>query len=173
MFTDTAALAIALAAVRIARRPADLRRTFGYHRFEILAAAFNAILVFLVAFYILYEAYQRSANPPEIESVGMLVIATVSMNILLQGVPKGLEVLRIETAIRGVAGVTDVHDLHVWAVTSGRNVLSAHIIVDPALSDERKVMKDVTDLIQTKFEISESTVQLELPGDELHPKHEH
>ena len=49
MFTDAAALAIALAAVRIARRPADARRTYGYHRFEILAAAFNALLLFAVA----------------------------------------------------------------------------------------------------------------------------
>ena len=49
MFTDVAALAIALAAIRIARRPADQRRTFGYHRFEILAAAFNALLLFGVA----------------------------------------------------------------------------------------------------------------------------
>lgn len=56
MFTDAAALAIALAAVRIAKRPADAKRTFGYHRFEILAAAFNALLLFAVAFYILYEA---------------------------------------------------------------------------------------------------------------------
>lgn len=49
MFTDAAALAIALAAVRIARRAADLRRSYGYHRFEILAAAFNALLLFGVA----------------------------------------------------------------------------------------------------------------------------
>jgi hypothetical protein len=51
MFTDTAALAIAVAAVRIGRRPADSERTFGYYRFEILAAAFNAILLLLVAVY--------------------------------------------------------------------------------------------------------------------------
>lgn len=59
MLTDAAALAIALAAIRIARRPADRRRTYGYHRFEILAAAFNAMLLFAVALYILVEAYRR------------------------------------------------------------------------------------------------------------------
>ena len=53
MFTDAAALAIALAAIQIAKRAADRRRTFGYHRFEILAAAFNAVLLFGVALYIL------------------------------------------------------------------------------------------------------------------------
>lgn len=56
MFTDTAALAIALAAIRISKRPADKLRTFGYYRFEILAAAFNAVLLFLVAVYIMSRA---------------------------------------------------------------------------------------------------------------------
>ena len=59
MLTDTVALAIALAAIAIAKRPADKKRTFGYYRFEILAAAFNALLLFGVAIYILYEAYLR------------------------------------------------------------------------------------------------------------------
>src|SRR6187402_146171 len=49
MFTDAAALAIALAALAIAKRPADDQRSFGYRRFEILAAAFNAVLLFIVA----------------------------------------------------------------------------------------------------------------------------
>ena len=64
MFTDTAGLAIALAAIRIGKRPADGRRTFGYYRFEILAATFNAVLLLLVAFYILIEAYGRRQQPP-------------------------------------------------------------------------------------------------------------
>ena len=51
MFTDTAALAIALAAMRVARRPADAIRTYGCHRFEFLAAAFNALLLFAIALY--------------------------------------------------------------------------------------------------------------------------
>ena len=67
MFTDVAALAIALAAIRIARRPADQRRTFGYHRFEILAAAFNALLLFGVAGYILFEAWQRCVKGAYLE----------------------------------------------------------------------------------------------------------
>ena len=83
MFTDASALAISLAAMRIAKRPADLRRTFGYHRFEILAAAFNAILLFLVAFYILYEAYQRFNFPAEVQPIGMLVIASIGLIVNL------------------------------------------------------------------------------------------
>jgi cobalt-zinc-cadmium efflux system protein len=83
MFTDTAALAISLAAIRIGRRPADRQRTFGYYRFEILAAAFNAMLLFLVAVYILYEAYQRFKSPPEIQSTAMLVIAAIGLVVNL------------------------------------------------------------------------------------------
>lgn len=63
MFTDSAALAIALAAVRIGQRPPDDKRTFGYRRFEILAAAFNAILLFVVAGYVLVEGVGRFFEP--------------------------------------------------------------------------------------------------------------
>jgi len=56
MFTGAAALAVTLVAIRIGKRAADHKRTFGYYRFEILAGAFNAIVVLLVAGYILYEA---------------------------------------------------------------------------------------------------------------------
>jgi len=90
MFTDTAALAIALLAIRIARRPADKRRTFGYHRFEILAAAFNAMLLLLVAVYIVWEAYLRLKAPPQIQSTLMLVIAVVGLVVNLAG----MQVLR-------------------------------------------------------------------------------
>ena len=83
MFTDTAALAIALAAIRIGKRPADHLRTFGYYRFEILAAAFNAVLLFLVALYILYEAYQRLQQPHQIESGVMLVVAVIGLLVNL------------------------------------------------------------------------------------------
>lgn len=99
MFTDVTALAIALAAIQIAKRPADRKRTFGYHRFEILAAAFNAILLFLVAFYIVYEAWVRLQNPPQIQSTGMLWIAVfgllinvIAMSLLVGGQKDSLNV---------------------------------------------------------------------------------
>ena len=79
MLTDTIAIAIALAAIRIGRRSADSRRTFGYQRFEILAAAFNALLLFAVAAYILFEAWQRLRNPAPVASLGMLVVATLGL----------------------------------------------------------------------------------------------
>lgn len=99
MFTDAAALAIALAAVKIGQRPADDRRTFGYRRFEILAAAFNALLLFAVAAFVLYEGIGRLMAPPEVGSTGMLVVATlglivnlVSMRLLASGKDRSLNV---------------------------------------------------------------------------------
>lgn len=83
MLTDAMALAIALLAIRIGRRQADLLRTYGYARFEILAAAFNAMLLLAVAFYILYEAYKRLFETQEIASLGMLAIAVVGLLVNL------------------------------------------------------------------------------------------
>lgn len=99
MFTDSAALAIALAAVRIGKRPPDDKRTFGYRRFEILAAAFNVILLFAVAGYVLIEGVQRFFTPRPVESVGMLIVASIglivnliSMRILAGGKDDSLNV---------------------------------------------------------------------------------
>ena len=99
MFTDVVALAIALAAIRIGQKPADDRRTFGYRRFEVLAAAFNAILLFGVAFYVLYEGVKRFTDPEPVQSLGMLLVASaglavnlISMRILSAGKDKCLNV---------------------------------------------------------------------------------
>ncbi len=99
MFTDVAALAIALAAINIGKKKPDDRRTFGYRRFEILAAAFNAILLFGVAIYVLVEGIRRTLNPEPVESLGMLVVAglglvinLISMRILAGGKDSSLNV---------------------------------------------------------------------------------
>lgn len=81
--TDAAAIAIAIMAIRVGRRPADDQRTYGYYRFEILAVILNALLLFAVAVYILYEAYLRISNPPTLHSTGMLVIATLGLIVNL------------------------------------------------------------------------------------------
>jgi cobalt-zinc-cadmium efflux system protein len=239
MFTDAAALAIALAAIQIGKRIADRKRTFGYYRFEILAAAFNAILLFFVAIYILYEAYQRLRTPAEIQSMGMLVIAVVglcinlismrllragseeslnvkgaylevwsdmlgsigviaaaliihftgwnwvdslvaaaiglwvlprtwillkeSINILLQGVPQGIDLEVIESALRGIDGVNEIHDLHVWSLTSGKNVLSVHVVADLSKRTDQEILAEVDRLVRG-FEITHTTIQIEADG---------
>ena len=237
MFTDSAALAVSLAAIRIGRRPADGKRTFGYYRFEILAAAFNAILLFLVAMYIIYEAYQRLSKPAEIESMTMLAVAALglvvnlismrlltkdkdeslnikgaylevwsdmlgsigvivgavvikltgwswvdsviavaiglwvlprtwtllkeSVNVLLEGVPEGLGVDDIKKVLLAVDGIFNVHELHVWSISSGKASLTVHLASThpperwPLLTDE------IRRLLGEKFSIFHATIQLE------------
>jgi cobalt-zinc-cadmium efflux system protein len=79
MFTDAAALAIALAALAIAKRPADEHRTFGYRRFEILAAAFNAVLLFFVGGFVLVEGIRRFMDPVPVASLGMMGVAALGL----------------------------------------------------------------------------------------------
>lgn len=64
--------------------------------------------------------------------------------------------------------MTDLHNLHVWGLTSGRTVMSAHVIVDPTLTDERKVIPAVTKLLEHDFGIEHSTVQVEFVGVDVH-----
>ena len=237
MFTDVAALAIALAAIRLARRAADNRRTFGYYRFEILAAAFNALLLFGVAAYILFEAWQRWSNPPAIQTTGVLVIAVLGLivnlvsmrllnagkdaslnvkgaylevwsdllgsvgvivgalvirctgwnwvdtviavaiglwvlprtwillretvNILLEGVPDGVDLAAVRQALLGLRGVLALHDLHIWAVTSGKTSLSVHIVHGAPGVDAAELLVAVRALLMSQFGIAHITVQLE------------
>lgn len=236
MFTDAAALAIALVAIRIGKRAADHQRTFGYYRFEILAAALNAVALFFVAGYILYEAFQRFRAPPEIQSVGMLIVASIglgvnligmrmlsggaesslnvkgaylevwadmvgslgvilaaviiyftrwtwvdaavaaglglwvlprtwkllseSINILLEGVPQGLALDEIEQALLAVPGVREIHDLHVWALSSGKNSLTVHVVLAEG-GGAQAVLLAATELLATRFAIRHATVQVE------------
>lgn len=115
MFTDTAALAISLIALQIAKRPADQKRTFGYARLEILASTFNAVLLFTVAMYILYEAYQRFFMPAEIATGAMmwiaiagLIINLISMRLLASASNESLNVkayLEVWSDMLGSLGV--------------------------------------------------------------------
>lgn len=83
MFTDVVALVIALVAIKIGARASDDRRTFGYRRFEVLAATFNAVLLFGVAIYVLVEGIKRFFEPEPVQSTGMLVVAVLGLLINL------------------------------------------------------------------------------------------
>ena len=79
MFTDVAGILLAVLAVTFASRPATPERTFGYYRLEILAAVVNAVLLFGVALFILWEAWQRWSSPPEVQGGLMLAFAVVGL----------------------------------------------------------------------------------------------
>jgi cobalt-zinc-cadmium efflux system protein len=86
MLTDVAGLVLALIAMTYAERPASPRRTFGYHRVEILAAALNAVVLLGISFSILYEAYERFRDPPEVASGWMLAVALVGLVVNVVGI---------------------------------------------------------------------------------------
>ena len=243
MFTDSAALAIALAAVKIGQRPPDDQRTFGYRRFEILAAAFNAILLFAVAGYVLVEGVMRFFDPKPVESIGMLIVASIGLivnlismrilaggkddslnvkgaylevwadmlgslgvigaavaiystglnwidpvvaiaiglwvlprtwillrdttHILLQGVPRGLDLKAIRVAMGEVPGVSGVHDLHLWSVAGDDASLTAHVAVAETGNAE-DVRKALSAMLEDKYSIHHATIQTETEpcGDE-------
>lgn len=86
MLTDVGGLGLALFATWISQRPATPAKTYGYYRVEILAALANTLVLFLLSFYILYEAYRRFQDPPEVQSLPMLAVAVVGLIVNLFGI---------------------------------------------------------------------------------------
>ncbi|GAA4341048.1 cation diffusion facilitator family transporter [Flaviaesturariibacter amylovorans] len=85
MLTDVGGLALALIAIKLGERPASPQKTYGFYRAEILAALANAVILLVVSLYVLYEAYQRFRNPPEVQSKTMLVVAAIGLLVNLVG----------------------------------------------------------------------------------------
>ena len=81
MLSDIGALSLSLCAFQISRRPATPQKTFGYHRLEIVAALVNGLVLWLIVGVIFHEAYQRFFTPPEVQSRGMLIIATIGLAV--------------------------------------------------------------------------------------------
>lgn len=86
MLSDSTSLGIGFLAFTVSEKAAGQLKTYGYKRFEILAAVFNGVTHVLISGYIFYEAYHRFANPPEVASTGMLTIAVIGLliNILVE-----------------------------------------------------------------------------------------
>jgi cobalt-zinc-cadmium efflux system protein len=89
-------------------------------------------------------------------------IVRETLNILLEGTPRGMKLERIESAIRSVEGVNDVHDLHVWSIGSETHALSCHIsIADIPPSVSERILRDVKDRLLHDFRIDHTTIQFE------------
>lgn len=86
MLTDVAGLGLALFAIKFAERPATPERTYGYYRVEILAAVVNAVVLLGISLYVLYEAYERFRNPPEVQSKAMLIVAVIGLAVNIAGI---------------------------------------------------------------------------------------
>jgi cobalt-zinc-cadmium efflux system protein len=124
-------------------------------------------------------------------AIGVLIlwsglgIVRETLNILLEGTPRGMKLEKIELAIRAVAGVNDVHDLHVWSIGSETHALSCHIsIADIPPSVSERILRDVKERLLRDFRIDHTTIQFEhaicevahgcvIPVAVSHEEHQH
>ncbi len=84
--------------------------------------------------------------------------------VLMQAAPEGIDVSEVERTLMNVDGVVGAHDLHVWSVTSGRAVLSAHLTAEPGF-DRQAIMSAVHERMRCDFNLRHSTIQLDCPAD--------
>nr|WP_281404560.1 cation diffusion facilitator family transporter [Pyxidicoccus fallax] len=236
MLTDVSALALSLLALWFAGKPADVKKTYGYYRMEILSALLNGVLLLGITGFILYEAWERFRTPSPVELKPMALVATVgllanlgalgflhsthSMNVrgaflhvlgdtlssvgvligagimaltgwfvvdpiisvvisvvivvgavrlvrdavdvLMEAVPAHVDMAQIKELMLRVKGVTAVHDLHVWTISSGVYALSAHLVVqDPMVCNNDEILSAVKHDLYDRFGIDHTTIQIE------------
>jgi cobalt-zinc-cadmium efflux system protein len=89
-------------------------------------------------------------------------IVRETLNILLEGTPRGMRLDAVESAMRKIAGVSDVHDLHLWSIGSENHALSAHVkIADMATSESDTILREINEKLGQGFGIHHTTIQLE------------
>ena len=109
---------------------------------------------------------------------GMLLIATFkiiaeAIHVLLEGVPRDVNVEAIEKRLRSLKHVNDVDDMHVWGISSDYNALSCHIVIDEKdIAHSREVVEDAKAILASDFNIQHSTIEVELKDCLEHTEHE-
>ena len=238
--TDVPSLAIAWFAMRMAERPADAEKTFGYHRVGTLAAFVNAIILVVISGFLFYEAWQRFRNPEPVHVGIMMVISLVALvinsgitlavvrgrrdlnvraifihnlgdalsniailggaliirataaqwldpllgvaigamvlwssvgilreasHILLEGLPRGMELETVAKAILAVSGAQEVHDIHIWTLGTDLYALSCHVrSPDMHLDQCEDLLQKIRAKLADDFHISHTTIQFERAG---------
>ncbi|MEQ2525987.1 cation transporter [Robertmurraya yapensis] len=238
MLSDTSSLALSLVAMWFATRPASPNKTYGFYRFEILAALFNGLTLFLIAAFIVYEAVERFLDPQAVASGTMILIAIIgllanllsafalmskgdvkdnvnlrsaylhvlgdalgsvgaiiagvlmllfdwyiadpiisvvvallilksawgvikhSIHILMEGTPITVDQQEVKATLQEIDGVINVHDLHIWTITSGLDSLSCHLLIKDN-QDSQAILQTAINLIESKFKILHTTIQIE------------
>ena len=242
---DAFGVAMALAAISVAQvggRPGS-RRSFGYHRTEILAAALNGLILLALSVWVAVNAFQRFGDTPKVDgglmvaagtiglvinTIGILLLragAKESLNIrgaylevvgdalgsaaviaaailittrgwliadpiaslviaamivpraisllrdvaevLLESTPKGVDLAELRSHLTAMDGVQDVHDLHVWTITSGMPVMSAHVVVEDSVAhmgQAEVVLERLRCCLADHFDVEHSTFQIEPAG---------
>ena len=237
LLTDVAAIMLALLAIWFASRPASAAHTYGYFRVEIFSALVNGIALWAVAGYIVYQAYGRIIDPPEVNSLPMVLVATggfiaqlgtslllrraareslnvrgayihvltdavqsvgvvvagllmlrfgwfladpiisvviavlitwsggriawAAVRVLLESAPVHVDIQALSHRLGQVEGVRNVHDIHAWSITTGYEVMSAHVAADGDNVDRNRLLERLREIAYEEFRISHITIQLE------------
>ena len=133
--------------------------------FEVVSDLVTSLGV-IVAAVVMSATGWYYADPLISAGIGLFILPRTwtllreAIGVLLEGAPAGVNVAALREAIGSVAGVNDVHDLHVWSLTSGRNALSAHVVLDDTESHDR-VRDAVCQVVRARFPITHLTVQVE------------
>ncbi|AIQ26148.1 zinc transporter ZitB [Paenibacillus sp. FSL H7-0737] len=238
MLNDASSLALSLVAVWFATKPASPNKTYGFHRFEILAALLNGVTLFVVAGFIIVEAYGRFFEPPTVASGSMMLIACIGLlanvasawslmrkgdvknninlrsaylhvlgdalgsvgaiiaglvmmifgwyiadpiisvlvallilrgawgiikhtvHVLMEGTPITVNPSEVKAVLENIEGVINVHDLHIWTITSGLDSLSCHLLIKDQ-EDDQRILQQAIQLIAERFKIQHTTIQIE------------
>ena len=144
---------------------------------EVLGDLLGSIAVILAAVVILLTGFEKADAIASLLIAAMIVPRAVSLlrdvvSVLNQSTPPAMDVAQIRAHILDEPGVVDVHDVHVWAITSGQYVFSAHIVVDQAVFERGEtgpLLDSLSGCLDTHFDVEHSTFQLE-PAE--HAKHE-
>jgi len=237
MLVDVSAIIMSLLALQIAARPADPKRTYGYYRFEILAALANGLLLLTFSGILVFEAIERFSTPQQVRSIPMMGVAAIglaanivglwllspnkenlnirgaflhiigdtlssiaviaggalmlvtglfvvdpilslliagvivvssfglirdSVDILLESVPSHLSMDAITDSMLRIRGVANVHDLHIWSITSGMYAMSAHVVVMAGcIAENDRILTELKESLLRYFHISHTTIQIE------------
>ena len=136
---------------------------------HVLADLASSVGVIVAALVVLATGWQ-GADPLVALLIGLLVLASTvgivreSIGILLEGTPAGIDPRAVGVAMGASPGVVDVHDLHIWTITSGFPALSAHVLVEPR-ADCHAIRRELEVLLRERFELTHTTLQVEhAPG---------
>ncbi|MDP5274485.1 cation diffusion facilitator family transporter [Chengkuizengella axinellae] len=238
MLSDATSLFLSLVAMWIATKPMRSTKTYGFHRFEILAALFNGVTLFVIAGFIVKEAYERFWDPPTVASGSMMLIASIGLfanllsawvlmrkgdvkdninvrsaylhiigdalgsvgailagflmllfewyvadpiisvivaililksawgiikhavHILMEGTPVSIDYEKVKNTLLKIDGVKDVHDLHIWTITSNMHSLTCHVVIEDTMNEQDILQKAIL-ILGDKFHMNHVTIQIE------------
>jgi cobalt-zinc-cadmium efflux system protein len=145
---------------------------------EVLGDTLGSIAVIAAAIVILLTGFVAADAIASLAIAVMIIPRAVLLlrdvvGVLIQSAPKDTDVQKIREHLLGTPGVTEVHDVHVWAITSGEPVFSAHVVVDKRIFAEGTtgvLLDQLSECLSEHFDVEHSTFQLE-PAE--HAGHEH